>query len=313
MDRSSLVWAFIAVAVVGQAQRTAPVLIGLGEEAHGWASLNARKAHLLDSLVATTGVGRVIMESSFVGAVAARYGEPAMHERLARFAYPYWITDTIVQALERGEARAGGTDLVRGCDIQEDCRFHANTLALLNNEKLGRWSAEMLASDLVLERYIGSEPVSEPMSEAESHVLAGRYTCILSSMVNGARLTDEDSLVARCLENRIGLCRYLTLKKQSERMAFRDSMMYANIRWIVEHERGDVSTVYWAADLHVVSTTSANDEPRWTGDYLMRWLGHGYRAVSITHRKRRTKGADETEYVPKRIPITDTAWRTPCP
>ncbi len=290
-----------------------PLLIGLGEEAHGFGSLNDRKAHLLDSLARHGSVDAVIMESSFVGSIASRRTNGNMRDRMNAFVYPFWITDTIVHVLDSAARVRNDHEFLWGCDIQEDCRIRANTQALLKTEQLRPWEAELFWCDSILQQYIGKYPATKPMTKAEEHLVTGRLNWIRSSLINRTGGSEEDTLIGRCLENRIMLCHLLTLDRPRDRMAYRDSAMAVNIRWTLEHIKPRAPVVFWAADLHVRHAGKDPSGPVWCGDRLRRWFGDRYVARSIRHGKGRRSGFEQITTVEKRTPIPASAWTTLCP
>ncbi|MFT3886123.1 MAG: erythromycin esterase family protein [Flavobacteriales bacterium] len=295
-----------ALLASGAIQAQIGEVIGLGEESHGFTSLNGRKAAVLLELITEYTVDALIVESSFVGSVAAQASDDALPDRMRGFMYPFWLTDTVVQAFAQAEKAAPAQPFLWGCDIQEDCRFHASTLQLIEHTPLKAWSADLLRCDSVLDRYIGASPLGRPLSAEDRLFVQGIYANIGRAL--DAR--QEHPVLQRVLLNRIQLCDHLALPGIKQRMALRDSLMAANVLWIREQQVSGSRCVLWAADRHV--RHGMGGRPQWCGEYLDAALGSYYRAISVSHR-RPMKGFDRSERVRMAVKLPPEGMVTPCP
>lgn len=285
-------------------------VIGLGEEAHGYASLNARKAGVLLELATEAPITAIVVESSFAGSIGAQLASEGLVPAMKAFLYPYWLTDTVTHAFEQVLHRSGTPEgaFLWGCDVQEDCRFRATTRALMAYPPLGARHRELARCDSVLDRYIGTAATGRPMSAADQAFVQATYASIIAGLPDDERHV----LVARALQNRIRLCDLLALADVHDRMALRDSLMAANVLWIREQCGAGGRILLWAADRHVLRGDPSK-RPRWCGEHLARALGEGYQVIAVGHRRKRGRQADRWERVPHAVPVAPEAWRTPCP
>ncbi len=283
-------------------------LVGLGEQAHGYRSLNDQKVQQLVNLEEEGRIDAIIVESSFTGGIAAG-GHSRLRDAMRAFVYPYWSADTVVHAFERMAASANERGLfLWGCDIQEDCRFHATTLALIDHTSLNAWRTELLRCDSVLDRYIGASPIHKPLSAQDRSLVQGIYIHIIEQLP----VDEEHALLSRALRNRIWLCDLLVLTNMKKRMALRDSLMAANVLWILERFSSNDRLVFWAADLHV-RRSHPSKPPKWCGEYLDRALGERYKAISVAHRRKHAKRFDRQGLVSPAVHMNERELVTPCP
>lgn len=290
----------------------AQVVVGLGEAYHGSASLNARKSAVLDSLARNDPASALVVESSFVGAIAAHGSDLDLGARMRTFVYPYWLTDTVVRTFARAERRVQdrAAPFLWGCDLQEDCRFSQHTEDLLRYAELATWKADLLRCDSVLDAHIGDQASASLVPEADRRILVAMYSRIAEQLAVDTSASAQR--LAQAMRNRRALCDYLALSHRRQRMRLRDSVMAANILWLRDHLRTSGTLVFWAADDHVLKGR-ASRKATWCGERLAPVLGGAYVTISVRHGRRVPRGCDQLERVSERTSVEPENWRTPCP
>lgn len=295
-------------------------IMGLGESSHGFESFNAQKAEWLAGFQRENPDRAVIFESSFtLAALAWLEGDSA--RRTDRFLYPFWNTASVKNAL-RGflsAERQQHVPKIFGCDIQEDCRFTALSEYLLDRHIVLLFADRLRQSDSILACCLGEQPVLSVLPLADAGRLQQNYRAVGDELAAHTGLPElHYRLLDRALQNRRWLCRYLTIKSTSDRMAYRDSLMAENVTWIYDTFLKNGEAVLWAANTHVVKSTAKKNKPAWMGEYLQARYGTRYAAVSLLPGKGETavivsqKGFDVSVEIPKPVKIAAEEWKTEC-
>lgn len=302
-------------------------IVGIGEEGHGYESINTIKADLTKNLRNEKGFHVILFESSFTLSVIAYLNGDTGTKRLKNFIYPFWNTHPVRQALSPffNEEQTIKSPLILGFDMQEDCRFRQLSKYLIDKKFVALAKDRLLAGDSILNYYIGKTGLRKtPLTENELFLL-NTYYDIVSVELRSKRLPlKTEGLLIRALENRKWLAKYLTIKNIGSRMFFRDSMMAENIKWLKEEIFKGEKILLWAADLHL-SKGNMNKCPQWMGERIYSVYRNEYFAISIRKNKSRVKeGKLNLEFRPRtsdfnaRIwlkaldKIKPEEWKTPC-
>ena len=210
-----------------QSELNEHTVFGLGEEGHGYESINEAKALLVEFLKQQMGVNGVVFESSFALSAIAYLRGDSLSNRLKYSLYPFWNTVSVKTSLEPFyQLEKLNKPLIMGCDVQEDCRFTNLSRYLVNKGLIKTNISKLHASDSILAYYIGKDFNRRGTLTAKEYImLADNYTAIATELKSYSLPEISQKLLLRSLENRIWLCRYLTLSTAKERMYFRDSLM----------------------------------------------------------------------------------------
>jgi erythromycin esterase-like protein len=304
-------------------------VIGLGEVAHGFASVNEAKSGFLKFLYNGSNCKAVAFESSFTASVIS-YLDGDAQSRAGGFLYPFWNTPVVHAALlpflEDGQK--AGKPLVTGFDMQEDCRFKKFSRYLISKRIITASIQALQAADSVLSFYIGDGTLrTVPVSTREYAVLMSNYDIVQNEILQNSRDTLIRKLLDRCITNRKWLCKYLAMSNTRQKMFFRDSLMAANIQWLKQHLYLHDKLVLWAADTHLAKA-SGNGSQQWMGGWLFQMFGNGFTSCSFrkgTAKEAFSCGAINLEYkiltrqpfdilfyLPQMVKIEKEQWITGC-
>jgi len=309
-------------------------LVGLGEEGHGYESLNEAKSFLLEFLHQEFNFNSVIFESSFTECVISYLNNDSLNNRLRNFLYPFWNTISVQNSLLNyyEKEKVSKQPLILACDIQEDCRFNLLSGYLIKENIIRSNKNKLNECDSILSLYIGKNfSKKTPISNDEFIRLSSNYNFISKELEDLKNIPDvKHKLLLRCLVNRELLCYYLTIRDVNERMHYRDSLMADNVMWLKNEFLKNMNIVLWAANTHV-SKQNSNDRPRWLGEWLTSSLKNQYYSISFQSQKRFSSNHDRfTEncsikypddshnrfdaiiYTDKKIKIKPQQWVTPC-
>jgi erythromycin esterase len=245
-------------------------IIGLGEEGHGFESINEAKAGLVGLLYSELQFEAVAFESSFTESVVSFLNNDALNTRLKNFIYPFWNTTSVKTALKTffDNERNGGKPLIIGFDIQEDCRFDKLSHFLMEHGLVSAGVEKLNTCDSILSYYIGKNFSRKGVITSDEYLLlTNNYNAIAEEMVLRPMDTLQKKLLLRSIENRKWLCHYLTLKSAGEKMYYRDSLMAGNVLWIKNELYLTNKFILWAANLHIAKHNQ-NKKPVWMGEWL---------------------------------------------
>jgi erythromycin esterase len=299
-------------------------IVGMGEEGHGFESINKAKAAVLGSLHNNLHFKGLLFESSFTLSVIAYLNADPLDLRMRNFLYPFWNTGSVREALEPFHKDEKNTHqlLIMGFDLQEDCRFPVLTQYLLSRKIIQKQKRSLQRADSLLALYIGKRPSKKGvLSGTELQFLLADYDSVEREMgLNVGAATMELKLLERCLYNRKILCHYLA--KKSGRMSYRDSVMAENIIWTKAEIFKEQKIALWAANLHI---SKSGKEPKWMGEWIDRTFMGLYGSIVFYNKGGSYPGHNTEEYVvqkgvnndlavycKKKIKIKPEEWITPC-
>jgi erythromycin esterase len=298
-------------------------IVALGEEGHGYESINRAKADFLKLLHAHQ-FNAVLFESSFTLAAVSFLNRDSLDLRMQNFLYPFWITASVKEGLKPfwEEEKKAEQPFIFGFDLQEDCRFTGFSHYLLNRRLIIQQKEELTECDSILSPYIGKETVRKSfVSQAELHTLLRNYELVQQELAsNFKKPTVESELLKHCLHNRMLLCSYLAMERG--RMHYRDSIMATNVLWLKKELYPNQKTVLWAADLHI---KKSEKETEWMGEWIANEMKEEYGAIAFrngngpgeqfanyTIERPKGKDFDLIVHVGKKVKISREEWITPC-
>ena len=305
-------------------------VIGLGEVGHGYESLNAAKGTVVDFLHRQLGVGGVVFESSFTLSVVGYLHADSLDQRLTYSLYPFWNTASVKAALKAfyDEEQGKQKPLIVGCDVQEDCRYTRLSRYLLHEGLVQANQDRLTAADSILSYYIGKDFSRKgTLTPAEYSHLVSSYELIAAELKGQPLPALKQQLLLRCLENRMWLCRYLTLSGAKQRMQFRDSIMAENLLWLKNELFAGDKIALWAANTHIAKPAGNGQRPVWMGEWLSTRLRDRYGAISFQKGPAPAKEYPEgfsiqfpaangkfdvVVYLEKLHKISSGQWVTPC-
>lgn len=259
------------------------LIIGLGEESHGFESVNTEKAKLLIYLKNEFDLNAVLFESSLVESVISFLSEDMPGVRPGKFLYPYWNTPSVrslITEFIQGED-SKGLPLIAGFDIQEDCRFNVFSNYLIQQNIVTNQLKALNICDSILSLYIGKKNNRKSsVTNEEYQILSGSYELIEAEINLSMQDLLKKKLLLYCIENRKSLCKYLTINAVNERMHFRDSLMAANIIWFQQELYTGKQFAIWAANTHIAKQRITKNI-RWTGERLAAYFDQHYLPISI--------------------------------
>jgi erythromycin esterase len=245
-------------------------IVGLGEIAHGYESINEAKSTLVEFLHTQLNFQAITFESSFTESIISFLSNDSLDKRAKNFLYPFWNTTSVKAAIKpfSGDEKTLAQPLILGFDIQEDCRFEKFSeylsktgLIVLNKKKQDE-------CDSILSLYIGkSFDHQGEMTQREYSTLIHNYDAIAAELSGQNFDTLQKKLLGRCINNRKWLCKYLTFSTIRERMYYRDSLMAVNIKWLKDELYSKNKLIIWAANTHI-SKFSGKKKPKWNGQWL---------------------------------------------
>lgn len=297
-------------------------LLGLGEEAHGYESINKAKAELSVLLNDSLHFKNIIFESSFVLGVIAYYSDSNIPHRARQSLYPFWTTAPVQKAYNLYTDREIGDNRmhIAGCDIQEDFRFTLFSQYLISSGMIARNIVALQHADSILNEHIGKNPRNKSaLTTDEQQQLQRSYQMVEQEIQQAATDEVQLQLLHRCIVNRTWLSRYLGITSTQKRMAMRDSLMADNVKWLQDVIFKNEKTIVWSTDLHVKK--SKDGHPSWMGEYLALFYKQAYAAISITHKKSAGGIAieagngntlfDVSIYLHQKEKVEDRYWITP--
>jgi erythromycin esterase len=306
------------------------LIVGLGEAGHGFESINDVKSALVRVLHKELNFEAIAFESSFTESVVSFLVDSTLDSRATNFLYPFWNTTPVKAALEPffHNEQHGQKPLIMGFDIQEDCRYSNLSQVLMDKKLVSDHKDKLIECDSVLSYYIGAYFSRKgALPDQEYLLLVRNYELIAAEVKTKSTNSLQMKLLERSLENRMWLCKYLTITTATEKMYYRDSLMADNIAWLQKELYEGSRFMVWAANTHIAKKTHSR-RPEWTGEWLS--SGYGDRYFAVSFRKgpagspsfwkgtsyRYSSGPfekfDLVFYLDKLIKIKTGAWITPC-
>jgi erythromycin esterase-like protein len=262
-------------------------IVGLGEQGHGFASLNKAKSIVLDHLRTALGFNVVLVEGSFNECVVSYLNHDSLSGRLHSFIYPFWNTVPVQQALLPfcQQEVLEGRMKIAGFDPQEDCRFTGLSRYLIRNGIITANKQKLEECDSLLSRYIGKPSGKKGILTTTEYALLREHYQAVAEEIRTGTLTSGRQLLLRCMENRQWLCKYLTIKDVRDRIQFRDSLMAENVIWLKQHLFARDKIILWAADLHLSKPGRKPGAPEFMGEWLYPYIGEVYFNISFQNKK----------------------------
>jgi erythromycin esterase len=252
-------------------------IFGLGEEGHGYESVNEAKGVILDFLRQELDVRGVVFESSFTLCALRYLRGDSLAARLRYSLYPFWNTASVkmyLQAFYQTEGR--NKPLISGCDIQEDCRFTVLSRYLIDLGLVNKSRSALLASDSILAYYIGKDFSRRGKLTTEEYgILTNNYEAVTTELRTHGTDGVNQKILLRSVGNRLWLCHYLSLNSAKERMYYRDSLMADNVVWLKNVLYPTEKIAIWAANTHISKQKIAGAGPKWMGE----WLSSHYKGL----------------------------------
>ena len=269
-------------------------IIGLGESTHGTHEFFETKARLVEHLVRTQGVRTFAIEANQLAAERInRYvqgGQGSARDAMGVL-FRVWYTEEVLALVEWLRAwnldHAGAMVRFAGFDMQ-DHRAPADTLRAF----LARVEPSLVGPfDSLSVEYRAqarSTMPSIPDSVRARWLLQAEALLVEVSSRRGQWLSrassGEDSASVEWAVQAANLYRQAARLNASLNSPERDSLMAANVAWLVAQAGAGSRIALWAHDVHV----SAGGDPARSfnggaqmGAYLRRWYAEGYRPISM--------------------------------
>lgn len=305
-------------------------IVGLGEVGHGYASVNDTKAAFAGMLQNEMNFEAIAFESSFTQSIISFLNNDHPDARTKNFLYPFWNTTSVKAALQPffDKEYPAHKPMITGFDIQEDCRFQKFAQYLYNSGLVIANKDKLAQCDTILSGYIGKNVSRKGALTSQDYALIVANYHTIAREIDARKLNPlYKKLIARSIENRIWLCRYLTLTTTREKMYYRDSLMADNVSWLKKELYPDNKVILWAANTHTARLVK-NNVPQWTGEWLSTAQPDNYFAIAfqkgtgnktfywkgypLSYESHSGKRFDMTIYLDKLIKIDAGEWITPC-
>jgi erythromycin esterase len=269
-------------------------IVGLGESTHGTHEFFETKARLVEHLVRTQGVRVFGIEANQLAAERINRfvaGGEGSAPDVMKVLFRVWNTEEVLQLVEwlRTWNIAHPDAMVRfaGFDMQ-DHRTPADTLRafLLRAEPSFVTRFDSLTGEYL--RQPRSATPSIPDSVRAGWLLLAEQIWMDVSTKRGEWLarasSGQDSASVEWAVQSANLYRQAARFNVGLNSPERDSLMAANVAWLVTQAGAGSRIALWAHDVHI----SAGGDPERSfnsgaqmGAYLRRWYGDGYRPVSL--------------------------------
>ena len=279
--------------IVGSAR-----VIGLGESTHGTREFFTMKHRLIEHLVRTRGVTVFALEANQRAAAtldAYVQGGPGSARDALEPAFAVWKTEEMVALVEwmRAYSRANPARPVRvvGYDMQDHREPFDSLLAFVAEREPALRDALMARTAAYRESPSFATPQVEEgirrqwLATADSIVVA--VAARRGAWLATARSRADSLRVERAVHD-ADLYRQAARLNASLASPDRDSLMAANLDWVLRTEHPGARAVVWAHDVHV---SRGGDRQRsfnggaQMGAVLAQAYGHDYRAFSLLTRE----------------------------
>jgi erythromycin esterase len=252
-------------------------IIGLGEQWHGSSEFIHMRCELLNHSYDSGHKSVFILENSF-NALAMVYlrKDPAdiiVQRSLQQFWNHPEMTDLIQHVRDTNECR------LYGCDPLEDCRFVETSAFMIERGWFPNNIEELKLLDVILDRHIA------PNAESERLSIAARDSAFeaIEQLRKGLSTTSEDesSWAQQMLQNRQWLVEFLHRPYDKSIVTFRDSIMFENVKFILNRRDPESRVFLWAANLHI--DNEVGGKSMFLGEYMSRVFGEEYRPILCRH------------------------------
>jgi len=225
-------------------------LIALGESSHGYDTINYLRLELLESIIKNKNISTIYFESPLIDGVCGYFNNYDYNYHV----YPFWSSESFYPVFSNFLKHNNIKTL--GFDPQENCNFRQFSSYLKKHKhiEINKYNLFLLAKMDSLLNLVLSDSIAKStkrfLSKNDKENLVNTVLEIKSKVICMDSI--EFKLINLCLDNRIFLAEYLTIKNQYKRVLIRDKQMADNLIRLLSIFYTDNSiNVLWAASAHL--------------------------------------------------------------